>query len=67
MHHMDINKTQKKGRQEPHKNASCCLEKSWKQRLTKLQLYDRQPPISQTIQVRWTNILGTAEEAWMTS
>ena len=34
------------------------LNKSWKQPLTKQQLYDHLPPISQTIHVRWTRHAG---------
>ena len=34
------------------------LKKSWKQHPIKQQLYRHLPPISQTIQVRWTRCLG---------
>ena len=34
------------------------LNKSWKQHPTKQQLYDHLPPISKTIQIRWTRQVG---------
>ena len=34
------------------------LNRSWKQYPTKQQLYDHLPPISQTIEVRWTRHVG---------
>ena len=34
------------------------LNKSWKQHPTKQQLYGYLPPISQTIQVKWTRQIG---------
>ena len=34
------------------------LNKSWKQLLTKEQLYSHLPPISKTIQIRWTRHAG---------
>ena len=34
------------------------LNKSWKQHPTKQQLYDHQPPIPKTIQIRWTRHAG---------
>ena len=34
------------------------LNKSWRQHLTKHQLYDHLPPITKTIQVRWTKHTG---------
>ena len=37
------------------------LNKSWKQYLTKQQLYGLLPPISKTIQIRWTR---HAEDCW---
>ena len=51
------------------------LNKSWKQYLTKQQLYDHVPPILQAIQVRWTRRIGhywrskdklTSEVLWWT-
>ena len=40
------------------KMLSAVLNKSWKQQLTKQQLYSHLPPISQTIQVRWVRQVG---------
>ena len=34
------------------------LDKSWRQHLTKQQLYDHQPPITKTIQIRRTGHVG---------
>ena len=34
------------------------LNKSWKQHLTKQQLYSHLPPISKTIQIRWIRYAG---------
>ena len=56
MHQMDTNKTEgkKKAKWERAKILQAVLNKFWKQKPTKHQLYDHSPPISQTIQVRRT-------------
>ena len=40
------------------------LNKSWKQHFTKQQLCDHLPPISQTIQVKWTKYTGNYWGSW---
>ena len=42
----------------PFKDAAFCLNKSWKQHPTKLQMYSYLPPISQIIKVRCTRHAG---------
>ena len=58
MHHLDANKTagEEAGRQL-HKNVAI-LNKSWQQHPTKHQLYGHLPPITKTIQIRWTRHAG---------
>ena len=61
MHHMDTHKMHKeKAWWELHKMQRAILKKSWKQQSTKQQLYGHLPPISKTIQVRWTRHVGHA-------
>ena len=43
------------------------LNKSWQQHPTRHQLYGHLPPITKTIQVRWTRHAGHAGEAEMNS
>ena len=49
MHYLDTNKT---AWEKARRMMRAILNKSWRQHLTKHQLYSHQPPIAKTIQVR---------------
>ena len=59
MHYLDTNETHgEKWKWELHKNAICCFEQVLGASLSKQQLYDHLPPISQIIQVKQTRHAG---------
>ena len=59
MHYLDANKTAgEKARRQLHKNAANNIEQALEQHPTKHQLYGHLPPITKTIQVRWTTHAG---------
>ena len=59
LHYMDANKTAgEEARRQLLKNASCNLDKPWRQHPRRHQLYGHLPPITKTIQVRRTRHAG---------
>ena len=57
MHHMDTDWAyREKARWQLHKNDT--MNKSWKQHLTKQQLYSHLPPTEKNIQIRWMRHVG---------
>ena len=66
MHYMDSNKTGSRRSLDGNytRMLRAILNKSWRQHPTRHQLYGHLPPITKTIQVRWTRHAGHCWRSW---